>query len=52
MRISDALRIVLAGTAFLAVAPAHAFEVKGGAAPAASVTPLAPVPPADIPARM
>lgn len=50
MRIPDALRIVLAGTAFLAVASAHAFEVKSGAAPATrTVTPLAPIPPADIP---
>lgn len=50
MRIPDALRIVLAGTAFFAVASAHAFEVKESRAPAVrSVSPLAPIPPADIP---
>jgi len=49
MRIPDALRIVLAGAAFLAVASAHAFEYKEGAAPVRTVAPLAPVPPAEIP---
>jgi TPR repeat protein len=54
MRIADALCILAAGTALVAVAPAHAFEIKteSAAAPAAKsaarVVPV-PLPPADIP---
>src|SRR5262245_47559061 len=53
MRIADALRILVAGTALAAVAPAHALEVKKDTSPpaataAARVVPV-PLPPADIP---
>ncbi len=49
MRIAEALRISVVMTAFAAVAPAHALEVKTDSAAKAAPAALVPLPPADIP---